>query len=223
LHEIAAAASGAREQGMWLGEAGVKHLLHTSGVRVPEGRRARSAAECVGVAKGLEWPLVLKLSGPTIQHKSDIGAIKLGISTEAELEDEARRMLALPEALGAELLIEETVPPGGVELIVAARSDAVVPALIIGLGGVWTEALGDVAVIPLPAPPSRVEEALKELRGAPILLGGRAARSVDVTALAIAASRIGELMIEEEFSLVEVNPLIASESGAVAADALARR
>ncbi len=51
--------------------------------------------------------------------------------------------------------------PAGVELLVAARSDAVVPALVVGLGGVWTEALDDVVIVPLPAMPSRVEEALR--------------------------------------------------------------
>ena len=101
--------------------------------------------------------VALKLSGPTIQHKSDIGAIALGIQTAPDLQREAERLLALPEALGAELLVEEMAPPGGVELIVAARTDAVVPALVIGLGGIWTEALDDVAVIPLPASPARVE------------------------------------------------------------------
>ncbi len=64
-------------------------------------------------------------------------------------------MLALPEAAGAELLVERMSREPGVELIVAARGDAVVPALVIGIGGIWTEVLGDAAVIPLPGrPPS---------------------------------------------------------------------
>jgi succinyl-CoA synthetase beta subunit len=223
LREIAAAAAGRPEPGVWLSEADAKGLLHAAGVAVPEGRRAQSAEDSLRAAKEIEWPLALKLIGPSIQHKSDIGAIALGIASEAELVREAERMLALPEALGAELLVEEMAPPGGVELIVAARTDAVVPALVIGLGGIWTEALDDVAVIPLPASPARVESALAGLRGAALLQGDRGTPAVDVAALAIAASRIGELLLEEKLSLVEVNPLIASADGAVAADALARR
>ena len=114
-------------------------------------------------------------------------------------------------------------PPGGIELIVAARTDAVVPALVIGIGGIWTEALDDVAVIPLPASPARVESALAGLRGAALLQGGRGTLPVDVATIAIAASRIGELLREEGLSLIEVNPLIASPAGVVAADAVARR
>ena len=63
----------------------------------------------------------------------------------------------------------------GVELVVAARRDAVVPALVVGLGGVWTELLGDAAVVPLPATAERVEAALRSLRGAGLLTGARGA------------------------------------------------
>ncbi len=224
LREIAGvSAQGPGGPGEWLSEGGAKSILQAAGVPVPLGRRAGTAEECLRAAKGLGWPLALKLSGPAIQHKSDIGALALGIEAEAELEREAARMLALPEALGAELLVEEMAPAGGVELIVAARTDAVVPALVIGLGGIWTEALDDVAVVPLPASPGRVERAIGGLRGAALLRGGRGTSDVDVAAIAIAASRIGELLLEEGLSLIEVNPLIAGPGGVIAADALARR
>jgi acetyl-CoA synthetase len=223
LRQIAArAASGRPEPGLWLSEAGAKGLLHTAGVPVPEGRRAQGPEECVRAAHGLVWPLALKLTGPTIQHKSDIGAISLGIQTGPDLVREAVRILALPEAVDAELLLEEMAPPGGIELIVAARTDAVVPALVIGIGGIWTEALDDVAVIPLPASPAHVESALGHLRGAALLKGGRGTPEVDIASVAIAASRIGELVQEEGLSLLEVNPLIAGPDGIVAADAVAR-
>jgi hypothetical protein len=113
--------------------------------------------------------------------------------------------------------------PAGAELIIAARADAVVPALIVGLGGIWTEALADVAVVPLPASPARVERALRELDGAALLTGGRGGEPVDLGAAALAASRIGEALLESDLALIEVNPLIVSARGAVAADAVARR
>ncbi len=156
-------------------------------------------------------------------HKSEIGAIALNIGDEESLRAKAEQLLALPEAEGAELLVEAMAPPGGVELIVAARADAVVPALVIGLGGIWTEALDDATVIPLPAPASRIERALGELQGAPLLYGSRGTPPVDTAAIAMAASRIGELLVEEGLTLIEVNPLIAGPNGAIAADALIRR
>lgn len=224
LHEIARAAGSERESGgAWLGEAESKALLRDAGVPVPEGRTAQSAEECVTAATGVGWPVALKLSGSHLLHKSEIGAMALNIGDEESLRAKAEQLLALPEAEGAELLVEAMAPPGGVELILAARADAVVPALVIGLGGIWTEALDDATVIPLPAPASRIERALGELQGAPLLYGSRGTQPVDTAAIAMAASRIGELLVEEGLTLIEVNPLIAGPNGAIAADALIRR
>ncbi|HYH61152.1 MAG TPA: acetate--CoA ligase family protein, partial [Solirubrobacterales bacterium] len=224
LHQIASAArTGGESEGKWLGEAESKALLRGAGVPVPEGRVVQSADESVPAAMSAGWPVALKLSGPHLFHKSDIGAVVLNIGDEESLRAHAERLLALPDAEEAELLVEAMAPAGGVELILAARADAVVPALVIGLGGVWTEALGDVKVIPLPAPTSRIERALAELQGAPLLYGSRGTLPVDTLAIATIASRIGEFLIEEGLSLIEVNPLIAGPDGAIAADALIRR
>ena len=111
----------------------------------------------------------------------------------------------------------------GVELVVAARRDAVVPALVVGLGGVWTELLGDAAVVPLPATAERVEAALRSLRGAGLLTGARGALPVDLAALAALAARAGDVLLAEGLTLLELNPVIARPEGAIAVDAVARR
>ena len=131
---------------------------------VPDLRIAADADEAASAAAEIGYPLALKLSSPALQHKSDAGALELGIASPDELRDAVERLLALPAATGAELLVERMAPPG-VELLVAARADAVVPALVVGLGGIWTEVLDDVAIIPLPASPARVERSLRGLRG----------------------------------------------------------
>jgi hypothetical protein len=92
----------------------------------------------------------------------------------------------------------------------------------LGLGGIWTELLDDVAVIPLPADAGRVEMALRSLRGAPLLLGGRGRTAVDVAAVARLAQRLGEILLEGGFSLIECNPVLAGPGGAVAVDAVIR-
>ena len=166
--------------------------------------------------------MALKLSSPALQHKSEAGAIELGVGDVGGLVIAAGRLLDLPEADGAELLVER-MAPAGVELIVAARADAVVPALVVGLGGIWTEVLGDVAVIPLPAAPERVERALLGLRGAALLTGGRGGEAVNVAAATRVAARVGDVLLEQGLELLELNPLIAGPGGAVAADAVAKR
>ena len=109
--------------------------------------------------------MALKLSGPAVRHKSDTGALALDIAGDADLRRARERLISLPEADGASLLVERMAEPG-VELLISARADAVVPVVTVGLGGIWTEALGDAAVIPLPADARRVADGIRSLRGA---------------------------------------------------------
>lgn len=225
LRTIAAAAErrvDAGTDGQWIAEADAKRLLAAAGVPVPELATAGDAEGAADAAVRLGFPVALKLSSPALRHKSEAGAIALGLATRDEVATAAERLLALPEAAGAELLVEPMAAPG-LELLVAATADGVVPALVVGLGGIWTEAFDDVAIIPLPAAPERVEAALRGLRGAALLTGGRGTEPVAIDAVARAASRIGELLLDEGLELVEVNPLIARPDGCTAVDALAQR
>ena len=110
----------------------------------------------------------------------------------------------------------------GVELLVAAHRDGVVPSLVIALGGVWVEVLDDAAVLPLPTTPDRVERALRGLRAAPLLTGVRGSEPVDLAAVASLAARVGDVLLEHDLQLLELNPVLAGPGGAVAVDAVAR-
>ena len=101
----------------------------------------------------------------------------------------------------------------GAELIVSVRWDAVVPALVIGLGGGYAEVLDDVAIVPLPADPARVERAIRQLKGA-ALLG-----TADLPAAARLATRLTEL---HGLELIECNPVLVHNEGAVVVDAIAK-
>lgn len=224
LRDISAASAAAArgDAGDWLSEAEAKALLAGAGIPVPAGRTAADPAAAAAAAAELGLPVALKLSSPAIQHKSDAGAIALGLESGDEVAEAAARLLGLPLAADAELLVERMAAPG-VELLVAARADAVVPALVVGIGGIWTEALDDVAIIPLPASPDRVETALRGLRGAALLTGGRGREPADVAAVASAAAAAGELLLTEGLSLLELNPVLAGPGGCTAVDAVARR
>jgi hypothetical protein len=164
----------------------------------------------------------LKLSSPSLLHKTEAGALALDLQDEDEVREAAARLLALPEAADATLLVERMAGEG-VELIFAVRRDGVVPGLLVGTGGIWAEALDDVAIVPLPASPARVERALRGLRAAPLLTGGRGGPAVDLAAAARFGSRLGELALEHGLDLLEVNPALATPRGCVALDAVARR
>ena len=226
LREIAAATrSAARpeaDQGEWLDEAATKKLLRAAGMPVPEGATADDVDGCIEIARRIGWPVALKLSSPEIRHKSDAGGLALGIADEAALRTAYARLRSVAAGHGARLLVERMAEPG-IELMIAARADTVVPCLIVGLGGIWTEALDDVAVIPLPAAPGRVERALRALRGAALLTGGRGAKPVAIAEVGEFAARAGELLLSERLTLLELNPVSVSGDGAVALDAVAAR
>jgi acetyl-CoA synthetase len=205
-----------------LGEAEAKQLLAEGGLAVPAGAIAVDIAGAVEAALEVGMPVALKLSSPALLHKTEAGALALDLRSEDEVRDAAAQLLALPEAAGATLLVER-MAGDGVDLIFAVRRDGVVPALMVGTGGIWAEALDDVALVPLPASPDRVERALRGLRAASLLTGARGGPPVDLAAAAHFGSRLGELALEHGLDLLEVNPALASPAGCVALDAVAIR
>jgi acyl-CoA synthetase (NDP forming) len=208
--------------GPWLSEHDAKELLRAGGVEVVDGRLVAGIEDALLARGELGPPIALKLSSAAVQHKSELGAVCLGLRSEAEIAEAFARLDALAIQYGGAVLAERMAAPG-VELIVAARADAVVPAVVVGLGGVWAELLDDVAIVPLPADAARIERAIQRLRGTPLLTGGRGSAPVDLAAVARMAERVGELMREESLELLELNPVLAGPAGAVAVDATARR
>jgi acetate---CoA ligase (ADP-forming) len=227
LREIAAAAESGRDGATEsidgaLGEAEAKRLLADGGLAVPDGSVAVDVAGAVDVALSVGLPVALKLSSPALLHKTEAGALALDLQTEEDVRDAAERLLGLPAAAGATLLVER-MAGDGVELIFAVRRDGVVPALLLGVGGIWAEALDDVALVPLPASPERVERALRGLRAASLLTGARGGPAVDLAAAARFGSRLGELALEHALDLLEVNPALATPTSCIALDAVALR
>jgi len=223
LRAIGAAAAGAADAGgayaggRWLAEHEAKALLRGFGVPVVPGRVARDEDDALAVAGQVGWPVALKRSVAGLRHKTEAGALALGVADDATLRREYRRLAA-----GGGAVLVEAMAAGAVELIVAARRDAVVPALVIGMGGVWAELLDDAAVVPLPATPARVAAAIRSLRGAPLLCGGRGRTPLDVDAAAELAAQAGGALLAEGLELLELNPVLVSPRGALALDAVAR-
>jgi acetyl-CoA synthetase len=203
----------------WLSEHEAKELVRSAGIPVVDGRLVASEEDAVVALSELGGHVAVKLSAPSLQHKADLGALFLDVATEDAVRHAHRRLTALAID-GADVLVERMAPPGA-ELIVAARADAVVPALVVGAGGIWTEALGDAAVVPLPATPERVEAAIGGLRAAALFSGGRGRPALDVSAAARLAAAAGDLLLRHGLELLELNPVLVHERGALAVDAVA--
>jgi acyl-CoA synthetase (NDP forming) len=224
------AIAGSAEPGEWVAEHEAKRLLQDAGVSVPVGGLATSHDELATLVAQLHGPLALKISSPNLQHKSDIGALELGVTDVTEALHAFDRLRSIEGHEASPVLVEQ-MADRGVELLIAARRDSVVPCLVVGLGGVWVEMVGDATVIPLPTDVERVTEALHSLRGASLLTGGRGRPPVDVEALAQLAVRVGQLLIDQKLMLIELNPVFAypkadddgATAGATAVDAVIRR
>ncbi len=228
LREIAEVAraihtGGARATGEWLAEHEAKAMLWAHGVPVPKGRVVSSHDDAVAALDELGGNVVLKLSAASAQHKTDLGGVALGLRSGDEVRGAYHRLAELAAAHDGCVLAERMAAPG-LELMVAVRTDAIVPALVLGLGGIWTELLDDVAIVPLPADAARIELALRSLRGAPMLVGGRGRPSVDLAAAARIAQQIAGVLLERSLAEIECNPVLvgAPGHGAVAVDASIR-
>jgi acetyl-CoA synthetase len=229
LREIAAAARlvigdmavGAEGASGYLSEHESKDILREAGVAVPDGRLVHDEDDAAAALTELVEPIVLKLSSAAVQHKTELGGVELGLRSESDTRLAYRRLAGLAAAHEGAVLAER-MAPSGAELLVAARADTIVPVLVIGLGGIWTELLDDVAIVPLPADAARIERALLSLRGAPMFAGGRGRPALDIAAAAALIERCSELLLAGDLELIELNPVLLGETGAIAVDATIR-
>jgi acyl-CoA synthetase (NDP forming) len=203
-----------------------KDYLRALGIAAPKGALAKNIDEACAVAEGIGYPVVLKAQSAALLHKSDAGGVIVGIADEAALRarwpalqaDVAR---AKPGLTLDGVLVEVMAKPG-LEMIVGARRDPEWgPVLVIGLGGIWTEALKDVVLLPPDISEAEIVDALGTLKGAALLEGMRGAPSSDKRAIAQIAAKLGALMRATPKLLdIEINPLVVYPEGALALDAL---
>jgi acyl-CoA synthetase (NDP forming) len=208
----------------WLG----KKVLAAAGIRVPAGDLARSADEAATIAKRIGYPVVLKAQAAALSHKTEAGGVMLNLADEAVLRAAWNTMMqsvkrAVPDVTLDGALVEK-MSPKGIELMIGAKRDpGWGTVLLLGLGGIWVEALGDVQLLPGSADKEQILEALRKLRSAKLLAGVRGAPPADIDAVVQAAMAIGRLMqTVPELTEIDVNPLMvhAKGQGVTALDAL---
>jgi acyl-CoA synthetase (NDP forming) len=200
-------------------------LLRAAGLSVTAAVAVPGPDEAVEAARPMGGHAVaLKLDGPDLAHKTEVGGVVLGLVGDAAIRAAAEELLATGRRHGLDvtgLLVEPMADPG-VELIVGLQRDASFgAAVVVGLGGVLAEVLDDVAIRLAPVTRDEALAMLEEIRGARILDGVRGRPAVDrgsVAALIVALSRLGEA--RPDIVEVDLNPVIASATGALAVDAL---
>jgi acyl-CoA synthetase (NDP forming) len=203
-----------------------KQYLAALGIPIPKGTLARNVTEAKSIAQKFGYPVVLKAQAAALAHKSDAGGVTLNIADEAALEaawgDMQARVATAQPGLVLDGILIEAMAAKGIEMIVGARRDPDWGSvLLVGLGGIWTEALGDVRLMPAALSRDQIVAELNRLKGARALHGLRGAPPVDLPAIADVVSRIGALMrARPEIREIDINPLVAYPHGVLALDAL---
>ena len=211
-----------------LGLVELAPLLTAYGIRCAPLCAARNPEEAAVVADALGYPVAMKVLSPDISHKSDVGGVALGLRDGAAVRGAAAAMLervaaARPAARLDGLSLQPMVT-GGKEMLVGVARDAQFgPLLMVGMGGLYVEVLGDTAARLAPVSVAEASVMLGELRMAALLDGIRGERPADRGALARAVAALGRLGADlPELAEIEINPLMAGPDGVVAIDARAR-
>lgn len=210
-----------------LPEAEAKAALAAHGLGVPAGRVV-DAAGAPAAAAALGFPVALKLAAPVLAHKTEAGAVKLDLGSEAAVAAAAAEIAAnlaryKPGAKAERFLVERQVAGAVVELIVGVKRDPQFgPVLVVGAGGILVEMIEDAATLLLPTTRDEVAAALGGLRIAKLLRGYRGKPAGDMAAAIDAVMAVAAYAEANRDKLVEldVNPLMVLSKGAVAVDAL---
>ena len=206
-----------------LSEAASKALLAEHGVPVAPERLVRTPDEAAAAAAELGYPVVAKLCGAGIAHKTERGLVRLGLRDEGSVREAAASLLALatPDDGDVGVLVGSMVK-GNRELIAGVvRDPQFGPCVMLGLGGIFAEALGDVAFRLVPLTRVDAEELIDDLHNQALLGPLRGEPAVDRERLADVVMGLAALAgARTDVISVDVNPLIVADGVPVAVDAL---
>jgi acetyl-CoA synthetase (ADP-forming) len=205
-----------------LSEADSRRLVEDAGVAVSPWTTASDAGAAAEAAEALGLPVVVKLCGDAIAHKTERGLVRLGLSSRDEAGAAAADLLAAARPEDGEVaLLVSTMVHGNRELIAGlVRDEQFGPCVMLGLGGILAEAVADVAFRLAPLEHGDALDLIDDL-GAQSLLGEfRGEPAVDREALADTLMALSRIAADSDIQSVDLNPLIVVEGRPVAVDAL---
>ena len=207
--------------GSALTELEAKALLTVAGIAAPAGGMAKDEVEVVALADEVGYPLAVKVVATGLNHKSDLGAVALGLADRDAVVAAFRMVMeraraVLPDGAVQGVLVERMVSTVA-ELIMGVRnSPEFGPMVLVGMGGIYAEVLRDFAIRPAPLSFREATEMLRELQGYPLLSGFRGRPAADLSAAADVICRLSRLAVSLGDSLaeMEINPLGLGFTGA---------
>jgi acetate---CoA ligase (ADP-forming) len=216
--------------GSALSEHQTKELIAGWGIPITREERAASADAAAGIAQKIGFPVALKVDSADILHKTEAGAIRLGLKDADDVRSAFSQIMSnareyAPQARIDGVLVQEMVS-NAVEAIAGVSYDRQLgPVLLFGTGGVMVEVYNDITLRLCPITPSEAREMISEVKGARLLQGFRGRPRCDIDALADTLARVSHLAVhlEGKLSELDINPLMVlpEGKGVKAADGLA--
>lgn len=208
-----------------LTEVEAKEMLEAAGIPVAKTRLARDSDEAAKLADEIGYPIVIKIVSPDVAHKSDVGGVRLNLTSADEVRAAFDAMMADVKRAqpGANLVgaAIQHMAPQGTEVIVGMTTDPQFgPVLMFGLGGIFVEVLEDVAFRIVPLERRDARQMIREIRGYPVLEGVRGQDPADQTALEELLLKLSAFIESHpEITELDLNPVFAYKQGALAVDA----
>lgn len=192
------------------------NLLRTVGIATVESITCTGASDAVAAAQRIGYPVVCKVVHRDLVHRSNAGGVRLNLNGPDAVRAAAHALLGLAD--GARVQVQPQLV--GVEVAVGGLRDAQFgPIVMIGLGGIWIEVIGDVVFGLAPLAPDEAHRLIAGLRGHAVLTGARGREPVNLDALAATVSAVGNLLVARpEVVDLDLNPLLATSRTAVAVD-----
>ncbi|MDH4183999.1 MAG: acetate--CoA ligase family protein [Nitrospinota bacterium] len=207
----------ARQGRAQAGEAASKEILRAYGFSIPEGALALSAGEAVEIASRAGFPVAMKIASPSVIHKTDMGGVRLGILDADGVRDgfdllNAKFQRLFPGAPLDGIYVESMARRGREVIIGMARDPQFGPMLMFGLGGIFVEALKDVAFHLAPITADEAMAMLKSTRSYQMMTGARGGVPMNLSAVAEGLQRISQLVTDFPTIMeLDINPLIVPE------------
>ncbi|MFX1520561.1 MAG: acetate--CoA ligase alpha subunit [Promethearchaeota archaeon] len=196
-------------------------VANAYGIVTPATELARSVSEAVEIANriGNGEPVVLKIASPQIIHKTDIGAVRLGIQEEKEIIDAYNQIIEnsiryFPQARIYGVQVQKMNPKGRELIIGMSRDLTFGPMVMFGMGGIFVEVLKDVSFRLAPMSRKDAQEMITETKAAALLRGVRGEPPADINSVVDMILRVSQLVTEfPEIQEMDINPLFAYNEG----------
>ena len=195
-------------------------LLEKHGFRLLPHSLARDEDGAAEAAGKIGYPVALKVVSTEIEHKTDVGGVKVNVKTEEALRLAYREIIQNVGGRKVDGILVQKMARKGIELIIGGKKDPQFGhMLVLGLGGIYVEIFRDISARLCPLASQDVDEMVAELKSHPLLEGARGKKPINKKALEQLMLRACRFMEEEDIKEMDLNPVVFDENGCDIVDA----